>query len=124
MWKQTHNMKNIAQSFLTERKKDGHAYRGEFKHIGFLRMLSIVIAGIFIAGAMETGIFISKHVYGSFQRAEAVVLLKSEMGMEAIDFVQLKRVTDAWTKKYATTTVSIARDPFVAARAGTTSTAP
>jgi hypothetical protein len=86
----------------------------EYKHLGMLRLLTLFIMGVFVLGAFQTALFLYENVYGSIQRAEAIVVLRSEIGVEAIDFEEFRRITRNWDQKYATTTVKVARDPFTA----------
>lgn len=100
-------------SFIHLEKTPKRLERGEYRHVGLLRLLTIFIMGLFVLGGFQTMIFLYEQVYQSIQRAEAIVVLRSEIGVETIDFEQFRRVANAWERKYATTTVYIARDPFV-----------
>lgn len=100
------------------------AVQREYKHIRMFRIIYILVMGFFLFGFLQMLIFVHNRVYGSLQRVETIILLRSEIGAEAVDFDQLQRVADLWQKKYATTTKQIARDPFVAAPALTATTTP
>ena len=85
------------------------------REIQALRLLTLVVFGAFALGLFGVAAFLYHRVYESIRRAETIVLLKSDLGVEGIDFAALSSATSAWSKKYATTTISIARDPFIAA---------
>lgn len=105
-------------------EKTHHLARGEYRHIGLVRIITLLILGIFTFGGFQMMVFIYEHVYQSIMRTEAIVVLRSKIGIETIDFEQFRRVENAWQKKYATTTISVARDPFVVDSSITTTTAP
>lgn len=86
----------------------GTAYR----HFARLRIVSFIFIGLFLLTIGVTGFFIYHSIYATINQVQAIILLKSDLGLEAIDFELLERVERAWHEKHATTTPFMVRDPF------------
>ena len=79
---------------------------------GTLRIVSYIIFGGCAFGLGTLGFFVYDRVYQTIDRMQAIIALRSDIETQAVDFDRLKRLTDAWNAKHATTTLTIARDPF------------
>ena len=87
--------------------------RGEFRHLFLLRILSLMIIGIYAGALFGMGFFVYQNVYTAIQNAEMIILLKQDVvAAEAIDFDRLKHVGDAWKEKTEAPFLPITRDPF------------
>ena len=88
-------------------------YHGvEYKHIQSLRLLYILIGGA-IAGTIGLIIFfIYSNVYRTLEDANTIIILRSDLGVETIDFRRLEAVKKTWKTRYQAERPTIHRDPF------------
>ena len=68
-------------------------------------MILLVVAG-------GTAGFVYYRVTNTIGQVQSIIILRSELGVDPINFGRLEKVQAAWEAKHATTTLSIARDPF------------
>jgi len=83
----------------------------EYKQYGRLRVISIFVIIILIAGFSFGLYFIYRNIYTAIDEMQNIVILKSELAMEIIDFDKYNTIKKEWEEKHETS-FSINRDPF------------
>lgn len=95
----------------------------EYRQFGKLKLISLSIIGLIIFGLGIGSFFIYKNIYETIDQMQNIVILKSQLGMEIIDFDKLDRVKKIWTEKNDPHKIKPARNPFTTSYAPqTTST--
>ena len=107
--------------FTRSRRPPAEIYGREYRHTPILRILSLFMLMILLALASATAFFTYYRVTIAISQVQSIIILRSELGVDPINFELLEKVQAAWETKHATTTLSIARDPFQAAPAPSTS---
>lgn len=84
----------------------------EYKHFMTLRLVNILIVGLFVFFVLGLGFFIYQKVYNTIGQVQAITVLKSELGAEIISFTDLEKTQKAWQEKQADPPTTTVRDPF------------
>lgn len=93
------------------RKNSSQFPTSEYRQYSKLKTFSLVIFVVLLV-AMISGVFyIFKNVYYAIEQIESIVVLKSELGLEVINFELFEKVKGEWEKKQAETILP-SRDPF------------
>lgn len=110
--------------FPALQKKSSSRGSHEYKYLGGLRIMSLLLVGFLAVLIFQTFMFIYQNIYESIGRVESIFLLQKEVGPTAIDFERLRRVEKTWEEKYGSNQWTITHDPFrdIAAQAAVTST--
>lgn len=86
--------------------------KAEFHHFFWLRLVNIIVIGLYLIGAFFIVAFVEQNVYRVIQSNELISLVKNKLPAEAIQFDKLDRVEKAWDKKHNPASITITRDPF------------
>ncbi|PIT86397.1 MAG: hypothetical protein COU33_03400 [Candidatus Magasanikbacteria bacterium CG10_big_fil_rev_8_21_14_0_10_43_6] len=98
---------------ITKNRHTIHQRRGvEYKHIESLRILYIIISGGITLSIGLIVFFIYSNVYQALEDANTIIILRSELGIETIDFDKLETVRAACTGKCIAPLGPLTRDPF------------
>jgi len=84
----------------------------EYKNLATLRLINLVALGGFSLVILGIGIFMYNNIYVAIGQIQSIVVFKTQIGSEAIDFVTLDKVREKWNKKDSDTKIEIKRDPF------------
>lgn len=93
-------------------KKKKYISLPEYEHFIKLRIIILIISGLLIVALGSSALFIYKNIYQIIEQAQLTVLLKSEMGIDPINFQRLEKVRRAWEIKNKKQAITTARDPF------------
>ena len=99
----------------TKKKEDDSVEIVAYKHVGRLRMLTILIATFSILILGYTIWFAYIRINNTIGNAEEFIFLQAELGIEPVDFMSLQEVTNRWNEIRSTSTPEITRNPFVGA---------
>lgn len=92
--------------------KEERFYGAEFKPIQSLRLIYFFMIGLIFFGVGSLSFFIYRHVYQAFEEINAIVVLKSEIGIETINFTVLSDVQQQWKEKFSEPSGTVLRNPF------------
>ena len=96
-------------SRLTQRKQFGKK-QSAVKTYRFLEALS---AGFFLGLILLLGFFIYGSVFQSLEQINAIVVLKSDLNIDKINFTMLGETQEDWHKKYNSEAPTPSRNPFI-----------
>lgn len=102
---------------LSFKNKEERVYGAEFKPIQSLRLIYFFMIGLIFFGVGSLSFFIYRHVYQAFEEINAIVVLKSEIGIETINFTVLSDVQQQWKEKFSEPSGTVLRNPFSPASA-------
>lgn len=77
-----------------------------------LRIMSMFFFLIFIIIVAGVSLYMYKKIETTTAQAQQIIVLKSELSIEAINFEAFQKVQNAWESKHSTTSPQIARNPF------------
>src|SRR3989344_3526279 len=107
--------------FTRFRRPPAEIYGREYKHAPILRILSLFMLMILILVAGSTAFFVYYRLINTIGHVQSIIVLRSVLCMDPVNFERLEKVQAAWETKHATTTLLIVRDPFQAAPAAAAS---
>jgi hypothetical protein len=84
----------------------------EYKNIQSLRLLYILIIGSITLSIGLIISFIYSNVYQTLEEANNIIILRSELGVETIDFEKMEQVKNTWKTRQEKPLTTISRDPF------------
>lgn len=77
-----------------------------------LRIMSMFFFLIFIIIVAGVSLYMYKKIETTTAQAQQIIVLKSELSIEAINFEAFQKVQNAWESKHSATSPQIARNPF------------
>lgn len=95
------------------RKKSLSGKSSAAKQFVLLRLLSIFFVGVFLIIVGWSIFFINQSIQTAVEQVQTVLLLRSELSTEAIDFERFDSVEAAWQKKHDLMLFKVNRNPFV-----------
>lgn len=87
--------------------------RNEYHSVRTLRFAYIFIVSFLVLLLFAAVWFMYRHVYNAIDEANNVILLKSELGIETIDFNRLERVRNEESDRENVVHLPLGRDPFI-----------
>ena len=94
------------------KKTDPPRVPAEFHHLFWLRLVNIIVIGLYLCSTFLIVAFVEQNVYRVIQSNALVSLVQDNLPTEAIQFDRLERVGAAWNKKHMVVPLMITRDPF------------
>ncbi|MBT3816747.1 MAG: hypothetical protein HOE80_04265 [Candidatus Magasanikbacteria bacterium] len=96
-------------SHTTQRKQFGKKQTS----VKTYRLLELLSIGFFMGLIFLFGFFIYSSVFQSLEQINAIVILKSDLNIDTIDFTLLGEAQEDWNKKYNNEAPTLSRNPFV-----------
>ncbi len=86
-----------------------------YRQFGKLKIISLVVIGLILFAFGLSIYFVYRNIYQTIGEMQSIIILKSQMNTEVINFDKLQKVKEKWAEKQTSTTPQLNRDPFYAA---------
>lgn len=83
------------------------------RQITLMRLFQMVMLGVFVCILFISILFVYQQVFLTIEQVQSIIVLDSDLRFEAIDFLRLEKVQQAWETKHTTTTVPAGTNPFI-----------
>ncbi len=85
----------------------------EYLHVPILRIIYILLAGLLFCGVVFSVWFIYRSVFAKIEEANSIILLRSEIGIETLQFELFEKVRDSEEKRINNVSKELLKNPFV-----------
>lgn len=77
-----------------------------------LRLANTIVITIFFFASIWVGYFVYHRIHNTIGQVQSIIVLRSQMSTEVIDFQTLERLEETWVHRFATSTPALTNDPF------------
>ena len=95
------------------RKHSAQPVAEEYKKFHALRLVSLLCLASFLVGIVVILLFVYQTMIQSFTQAQSIVILQTDLAIEAIDQARFTLVSTAWQGKLASSVPPAIANPFI-----------